>query len=112
MDTAEQRRHPRVSLASPLRYQFKNTHRFGSTVGLDISEGGLKFFSEEFMPIGTSMVLEICLGSMLKFINAVADVVWLRKMPHSERYQVGLKFSEIDEPYHQLVRDYIKARLS
>ncbi|MDP3142968.1 MAG: PilZ domain-containing protein [Candidatus Omnitrophota bacterium] len=106
----EQRQFPRVSFDSPLRFQIKSTHKFGSTVCRDISEGGIRFLTEDFVPIGTSIVLEVNLGVLPKVINAVADVVWSQKMAHSDRYQVGLKFCEMDEPYHQDVCEYVKSR--
>jgi c-di-GMP-binding flagellar brake protein YcgR len=109
---SDQRQFPRVALNAPLRFQVKTTSKFGSTVSRDISEGGIRFLSEDFVPIGTSMVLEVNLGNVPKYINAVADVVWAQKIPHSERYQLGLKFCEIDEPYYQDIREYVRSRLA
>jgi len=106
----EQRQFPRVSLDSPLRFQIKSTHKYGDTICRDISEGGIRFLSEDFVPLGTSIVLEVNLGSLSKIINAVAEVVWTQKLAHSDRYQLGLKFSEIDEPYHQEVSEFVNSR--
>lgn len=107
----EQRQFPRVPLHGPLHFQVKTTSKFGSTVSRDISEGGIRFLSDDFVPVGTSMILEVNLDNSPKYINAVADVVWSQKVPHSERYQLGLRFSEINEAYYQDICEYVRFRL-
>ena len=108
----EQRQFPRVPLHAPLHFQIKTTSKFGSTVSRDISEGGIRFLSDDFIPVGTSMILEINLGNIPKYINAVAEAVWEQKIPHSERYQLGLRFSELDEVYYQDICEYVRFHLS
>jgi len=106
----EQRQSLRVSLYSPLRFQIKSSRKFGSTVSRDISLGGIRFLTDNFVPVGTSMILEVNLGDTPNIVNAIADVVWTQKLPHTDRYQMGLRFSEIGEPYHQEISDYINSR--
>ncbi|MDP2938890.1 MAG: PilZ domain-containing protein [Candidatus Omnitrophota bacterium] len=105
----ERRKFRRASLDTPLRYKFKQANEFGSTITRDISEGGLKLNLEKFVPINTDFVLELGLDKLSNIINAVGKVVWVTKIPHSERYQLGLEFQEINEQHKRDISSYIKS---
>ena len=106
----EQRQFTRVPLYSPLRFQIKSSHHFAATLSRDISMGGMRVLSDDFLPLGTSLVLEVTMGDTPRIVNAVAEVVWAQRMPHAERYQLGLRFSELDESYHQEINEYVNSR--
>lgn len=105
----EQRRFPRVALNSEVKFQIRLSNKFGATCCRDISEGGVRILTEEFIPLGTTMKLEIILKNALKCIDAVAEVVWLERITHSERYQMGLKFCEIADVYRNDVHEFVDA---
>lgn len=105
----EQRRFPRVALNSEVKFQIRQSNKFGLTCCRDISEGGVRILTEEFIPLGTTMKLEIILKNALKCIDAIAEVVWLQRMLHSERYQMGLRFREIADAYRNDVHEFVEA---
>lgn len=105
----EQRRFPRVALNSEVKFQIRQSNKFGLTRCRDISEGGVRILTEDFVPLGTAMKLEIILKNGLKCIDAIAEVVWLARMPHSERYQLGLRFCEMSESYRSDVHEFVEA---
>lgn len=105
----EERRFPRVALNSEVKFQIRQSKKFGLTHCRDISEGGVRIIAEEFIPLGTTMKLEIILKNALKCIDAVAEVVWLQRIPHSERYQLGLRFCEIADTYRNDIHEFIEA---
>lgn len=58
----------------------------------DLSEGGVRLAMNDFVPLGAELILQIHLAAE-KVIDDVARVVWVRKIPSAERYEVGLEFS-------------------
>jgi c-di-GMP-binding flagellar brake protein YcgR len=105
----ERRRYFRVNTHLPVRYQLKgHPTKFGHTLSRDISEGGIRLLLNEFLPPKTEVLLEmIVLG---KIVDPLARVVWSQRIPHSDDYQIGLEFSEIDEIEREKLREYIVCR--
>lgn len=106
----EKRRFKRARLDTALRYRFKQSNEFGSTLTYDISEGGAKFIFDKFVPLNTDFVLEFALGNFSGMVNAVGKVVWAKRVPYSERYQLGVEFREIQQQHKKDISDYVKSR--
>ena len=58
----------------------------------DLSEGGVRVDVYDFVPVNTELTLQIRVA-VEKVIEYVGRVVWIRKFPFADRYQVGLEFS-------------------
>ncbi len=107
---SERRKFKRTELDVPVRYKFKNSKEFGSTLSRDISEGGVRLSVDKFVPVNTDVVLELGLGKLSNMINAVAKVAWTNFIPFSDRYQLGLEFYEINCQNQKDISDYVNSR--
>ncbi|MBM3252356.1 MAG: PilZ domain-containing protein [Candidatus Omnitrophica bacterium] len=104
----EKRTSERKNIYASVRYQLKSSQAFGATSSCDISEGGLRLNFERFVPNNTEFLLQMNLPAMPKIVNALGKVVWANRIPHSDRYQLGLKFIEIEDREKTGVSDYLK----
>ncbi|MBZ0112045.1 MAG: PilZ domain-containing protein [Thermoanaerobaculia bacterium] len=64
----------------------------------DISLGGMYLPTAEFLPVGTSLDLELMLGDELTLIRGRGEVVWLGQGPPSKssRPGMGIRFLTLD----------------
>ncbi|MFH1854234.1 MAG: PilZ domain-containing protein [Candidatus Omnitrophota bacterium] len=88
----ERRVFERSAFPTPIRYRQKGSQAFFNTLGRDISNTGIGFISNEFFPTSTQLIFETQHPESHDFIKAVAEVVWVSKHPHSERFSVGARF--------------------
>jgi len=94
LDMEEDRRiASRVLFSSPVRYRQKGTNGYNDTVGKDISNSGLGFISNEFIPKNSHLVFELHSPWQSEPIQTLAEVVWVSNQPYSERFEVGARFS-------------------
>lgn len=84
----------RLPTSAPIRYQKKGSRVFGNTIGRDVSDNGIGFISNEFLPISSNLIFEIQHPEKAGFTRAVGEVVWISSQPYSERFSVGAKFIE------------------
>ena len=68
---------------------------FENSQTVDISRGGVGFISNKFIPINTKMAIEIALTPASEPVITLGKVKWIQQLPSSERYRVGIVFSEI-----------------
>ncbi len=59
----------------------------------DLGEGGVRVDMYDFLPLNTEVTLKIRLA-VERVVEYIGRVVWIRKFPFAERYQVGLEFSK------------------
>ena len=93
----EKRRYPRVESNLPLQY--RNLKKLsGVPIGSltsNISAGGVRFKTNEFISLACRLVVEINLPTIPKPIKAISKVAWIRKLPVGEQYELGNQFLEI-----------------
>lgn len=75
-------------------------------LALDLSVEGMRIRLDEELTVGESFPLKIFLEFELPTIEVTAEVMWQERMT-SGRYQVGLKFTEMDDQAAQTIKDYI-----
>ncbi len=95
----ERRSTPRINARIPV--QFKDIQRqiepYSGSITKDISEGGLRFVSGEFLSIFTRLLLEVSVPSFSRPIKAISKVAWIQKVPRSSQYDIGLQFMDMTE---------------
>lgn len=112
MDALEEKRQfPRLNVHIPLRCQYKSFSKFNFTLMRDISEGGLKFVSEEFIPPKTDLVLEFKLSPEAEMIKAVAEIVWIQQIRGSDWYRIGIQFLNINPERKKEIARYVETEL-
>lgn len=101
----EKRKFPRLVSDLLLRYQVRGTPQFGNAITKDISVGGVRFAVESYIKPLTDIMLEINILS--RTVNPIARVRWTQPLAHSNRYQVGLEFIEIEPMSKNYLSDYL-----
>ena len=106
LNTKEHRQFPRVDFHEPvectlLPQEEGNGWENRGLAACDISEGGLKFYTTDFIPLHKAVRLSFYIRAQ-QHIALSGKVVWVQKMPHSDNYQVGLKFDDaVSDPLAQ-----------
>ncbi|MCM8763679.1 MAG: PilZ domain-containing protein [Candidatus Omnitrophica bacterium] len=90
------RRYHRINFDTSVTYQTKVGSRLNHTLTRDLSEGGMGVIFEEFLPKDAELILEFSLKKNSTPIRTRAKVVWVQKLPYTERYRAGLEFEEME----------------
>lgn len=105
----ERRRYPRAEFNLPVRY--KNLRSLGSSsigsLSRDISEGGVRFKTNEFISLACRLVLEISLPTIPKPVKAISKVAWIRKASSGDIYEIGNQFLEITKEDKARVMEFV-----
>lgn len=94
-NAAERRAFKRVIHAEPVQLQLTEYTPPVGSLAKDLSEGGLRLRINEFIPLGTEISVNVQLAPG-KLVESTAEVVWISQIPHSESYQVGLEFQNLN----------------
>ena len=73
----------------------------------DLSLGGVRFISDNFIPMHAILKLEIKLMDTPKMINAIGRVVWIREIFDDENFEVGVEFMDIDKEYLKFLNGHL-----
>lgn len=94
----EKRRFSRISYKEAVQYNLRETRECGGSVAYDISETGLRLQLNQFVPINTRITLDVPLGHTkdARVMTIHSRVAWVQRIRYSDRYQVGLEFSQSD----------------
>ncbi len=111
----EQRRSPRFPFREPLEFRVRSLARgvpakkvsLGS-LAWDLSDSGIRFRSEDFLPLGTSLSFLIPLETD-EAVEVEGWVAWITQVPYSEHYQVGVAFTDrdIDQLNRRRLRQFL-----
>lgn len=108
---AEERRvFPRISTAMPVQYRGirQANGAVVGTIARDISSGGVRLVVNEFLSVFTRLVVEVSIPPTPKSIRAISKVVWIRKRPYGEQYEVGMEFVDITEEDKRNISDFVE----
>jgi hypothetical protein len=105
---SEKRRFPRVILSTPCSFKIRGTPEFGNGLTKDISATGLRFVSDKYLKPSTDVAVEI--NVLHRAINPIGRIKWSQPLSHSNRYQMGLEFVELDTESKNYLSDYISLR--
>jgi c-di-GMP-binding flagellar brake protein YcgR len=107
-NVVEKRRFQRMNSNLPLRYKNLKTATVPmGSITKDISEGGIRFKTNEFISLACRLVVEITLPMAPKPIKAISKVAWIRKLSSGEQYELGNQFLEISKEDRTLITDYV-----
>lgn len=90
---------PRISFREPVQYRLQRSEasvengieRTGAGLSCDLNENGIRIRSNDFVPLNTFLFIDFLLKSHQP-MQIQGRVVWIQKLPHSESYQMGVKF--------------------
>ena len=104
----EKRRFQRMDSNLPLRYKNIKTATVPmGSLTKDISEGGIRFKTNEFISLACRLVVEVTLPTVQRPIKAISKVAWIRKLSSGEQYELGNQFLEISKEDKGLITDYV-----
>ena len=107
-NVVEKRRFQRIDSNLSLRYKNIKTATVPmGSLTKDISEGGVRFKTNEFISLACRLVVEITLPTMQRPIKAISKVAWIRKLSSGEQYELGNQFLEISKEDKSLITDYV-----
>jgi len=97
-----------VRIPGNLRIFYKLTHNIktGESITEDISEGGSRFFVNEFIPKNNFLTIWITLEKTYFSFEVFGRVAWIRECPHTERHEVGVEFMNIPKEAAEALIDY------
>ena len=88
------RQQERVEISFPLECQALPSLSYFYTVSKDLSLGGVRIISKDFLAKDDPLKLQINLVN--KTLNLRAEVVWCNKERTSDRYATGLRFTNLN----------------
>jgi c-di-GMP-binding flagellar brake protein YcgR len=104
----ERRKFVRISDNSLISYKVVSDAKFGDYFTKDISQSGIRFFTNEFVPKDSILVVRVTTKKMSFSFEALVRVVWIIEDTHKKRFEIGAEFTDIpEEAASHLVR-YIK----
>lgn len=108
---SEQRKFQRVGAHIPVKYRRlgESEQAFGTgTISKNISAGGVRFRSPDFISRASRLIVELDIPMFAKPVKAISKVAWICKTESGESYEVGNKFLEISKKDKELVSEYVK----
>jgi c-di-GMP-binding flagellar brake protein YcgR len=107
----ERRKHPRASVFNLVRYIPKgNALKEEISNLMNLSEGGLQFFSKHEIEAGTILGMQIHMAAG-KEIHLAGKVVWVRHDESGKNgYQIGVSFMEMDDKHRAFILSILKAK--
>ncbi len=88
----ERRKFTRIPFSSGVTYELSNAPKTKTSIGKNISRGGVCFYSHEF--ILKESVLKINFTLKKYPYGAFVKVAWVREDAANDRYEVGTEFIE------------------
>jgi len=109
----EKRKWQRVDIRIPLQYkELRSSKSPKGTLTKNISAGGVKFYSNNFISLACRMVVEVTLPSVSRPIRAISKVAWIKKLPTGDDYEVGNQFLDMSRDDKRVISDYVKESIS
>lgn len=108
-DGIERRRWPRVQVELPIKYREIGVfnHLPSDSETRDISEGGIRFFSDKFLPKESKLVVSLNLQDIVG-VKATIKVVWTSRDARTNMYQVGAQFDNIPSEARVQIANLVK----
>ena len=106
----ERRQFGRVDFREPIQFRIGEQKIIGC-LAQDISDGGIKVNSFEFLPLNTEIQLNIQLKDE-DAADLAGKVVWIQQVPFSDQFQIGVKFlADKESPKTQeLIHRHLQSR--
>ncbi len=106
----ERRRFPRLTCRASVQYRDLLQPRALQAADLsrDLSAGGLQFQTAQFFSRYRRLVIQVTLPGVPQPVRTIAQVMWTRKQPLGDLWDVGAHFVEITAQDRGLLADYVE----
>ena len=107
----DRRSAPRTSVQLPVRIKGQGVIRWAETLSQDLSQQGFRcMMYGAFWPVGTAVSIEIPLFPTEDPMTGLAQVIHMGEIPHTDRFYVGLKFSELPSMAQRQLKRFLAQR--
>ena len=106
----DSRRFTRVPFKRPVRFSAFNSSQTVSHIAQDLSQGGLRMLSSEFIPVNSLVGIQIQLKDREMVMDVQGRVVWVRYNPMTETYQMGLEFADDAAFQRMMISEFIRSK--
>lgn len=86
----ERRKFIRIPLSGKITYEIADIHRAKSSLTKNVSKGGIDFFADDFIPIGTILRVQFALKEFS--YSGFVRVIWVIEDTKNEKYEIGAQF--------------------
>jgi len=100
----EKRKYQRISVPFPIECKTLPKRGYFNTVCKDLSLGGAKIVSNEFIPANGLLKVDI---NLIGASNLKAKVAWCSQDKGSERFSAGLEFIEMNESTRENLSNFL-----
>ncbi len=107
----ERRRYTRVPESLQIAYEILPTESTKRYLTRDISQGGIRFFTHEFIPKDARLRIRISFPRTLFSFEALVKCMWVKEMPYGEEFEVGVEFVDLPPEIVDYLISYIKVSL-
>ncbi|MDO8535584.1 MAG: PilZ domain-containing protein [Candidatus Omnitrophota bacterium] len=105
----ERRKYIRIPEKSAISYNVVPTAILGQYATTDISQGGIRFLVHHFVPKDSHLKVKITFADTSVMIEALVKLVWIKELPYSGSYEVGVRFIDIPPKAADHLLKYIKS---
>jgi hypothetical protein len=96
------RLHPRFSFSESVAYQRPPLDAPSGSLSANISLGGIKITTHEFVPIGTVLQMQINFPNPPRTVLVKGKVIRIAETGYGERYEMGVEFLKDQETIQAL----------
>ncbi len=104
----ERRKYIRIPEKAAISYNVVPTTILGQYTTSDISQGGIKFLVHHFVPKDSHLKVKITFAAASVTIEALVKLVWIRELPYSGSYEIGVRFIDIPQKAEDHLLGYIR----
>ncbi|MGA1843655.1 MAG: PilZ domain-containing protein [bacterium] len=104
----DKRQYLRIPESSELSYRLIPQTKTTGSISKDISTGGVRFSTREFIPIGSTLRIRLSIKSIPYILDASVSVKWAKRISGSDRYEIGAEFIDIPRESLQQLGRYIR----
>ncbi len=88
----DQRQFPRFLFRDSVEYKKTEGELLSNSMAADLSLGGVRIRVGTFIPLRSVVQLKLHLTSPVRLVPVKGQVVWVREVPYSESFDVGIQF--------------------
>ena len=103
----ERRNTPRFRAYRPVRIQKPGSPQIVETLTKDLGIGGLRCISQTLFPVSTEVNVELVLSTGEEPFTVRGRAVWFQMIPHSEQFDLGIEFVELQNHHKRRLSAYI-----
>ncbi len=107
----DRRKYVRIPDNSQFSYEIISAQKIGKSATSDISQGGMRFEVNQFIPKGTNLKVKLTLSQIFFTFEVIVKVMWVRQLPYGEEYEVGVEFLDLPYNFSKVLMEYVESLL-